>query len=304
MKKPFSLKDVESYALIVIGALVMALNYEIFIFPNAFAPAGINGISTIIQHRFNFSVGYMSMIINVPLIIVAFFIVDRNFAVRTGIFVAIFSFATLILKNGKYDDYGFIDLNYYYNSEWSKLLAPVVSGIINGAVYGVTIRNNGCTGGTDVIASIFRIKKPYLNMLWVIFSLNSIVAVLSLFEFGDIDSVVLCLAYSFTTSKIGDIILKGGKSALKFEVVTSHPDEISDEIIAKLNHTATVVKAVGMFSHSEKSLLICVVGKSQIAEFEKIVKKYPETFTYLSSVNEIVGNFVATKNDFEHKLKK
>ena len=95
---------------------------------------------------------------------------------------------------------------------------------------------------------------------------------------------------------MGDLILKGYKNALKFEVVTSYPEEISKEIIEKLKHSATVVHAQGMYTHTEKALLICVINKHQIIDFENIIKKYEGTFAYISSVNETVGNFAMIKN--------
>ncbi len=298
MKKTVGL--VFDYALFAILALAMAINYEILIFGNAFAPAGINGLATIIQHVFNFSVGYMSLLINIPLLIVAFIIVDKRFAVKTAIYVITFSVCVLIFKNGEGDAEGFIDLSRfaYVTEVSSKILAPVAAGTIAGLVYGVLIRRNGCTGGTDIIARLVQVKRPYLNIFAIMFLLNSTVAILSFFAYAEngkynIEPVILCLIYSFVSSRVGDVVIQGHKSALKFEVVTSHPDEISEEIINKLNHTATVVRATGMFSHTDKSLLICVVHRSQIAEFEKIVKNYQGTFTYLSPVNEIVGNFVA-----------
>jgi uncharacterized membrane-anchored protein YitT (DUF2179 family) len=63
------LKKILTYAVIVLIAVIAALNYEIFIFPNRFAPAGLNGICTMIQHIFGISVGYMSLLINIPLAI-------------------------------------------------------------------------------------------------------------------------------------------------------------------------------------------------------------------------------------------
>ena len=60
-----------------------ALIYEIFVFPNSFAPAGINGIVTMIQYLFRFKVGYLSLIINLPMLAVAWFVLDRSYALRT-----------------------------------------------------------------------------------------------------------------------------------------------------------------------------------------------------------------------------
>ena len=60
-----------NYAALVILAMLAAFNYEIFVHPNSFAPSGVNGIATMIQYLLNFSVGYMSLLINIPMLIVA-----------------------------------------------------------------------------------------------------------------------------------------------------------------------------------------------------------------------------------------
>lgn len=57
----------------------MGLSYELFVFPNAFAPAGINGFATIIQYLFHVSIGYLSLIINLPLILLALAEAGRGF---------------------------------------------------------------------------------------------------------------------------------------------------------------------------------------------------------------------------------
>ena len=52
-------KKVWTYLVIALVAMVAAVNYELFVFPNQFAPAGLNGICTIIQHITGISVGYL-----------------------------------------------------------------------------------------------------------------------------------------------------------------------------------------------------------------------------------------------------
>ena len=88
--------QVMDYIIVAALAMLMALNYQVFILNNAFAPAGLSGINTMIQYLFNFSVGYMSLIINIPLFILAFWRVDRSFALKTLVNVLVFS-GTLLL---------------------------------------------------------------------------------------------------------------------------------------------------------------------------------------------------------------
>ena len=83
-------KIIRSYSLVAVLAIVMALSYQLFVFPNAFAPAGINGLATMVQYLFDFSIGYMSLLINLPLILLA---LSPNAFIQTLIFWVFIGFA-------------------------------------------------------------------------------------------------------------------------------------------------------------------------------------------------------------------
>ena len=184
-------KTVKSYGTVMALAVIMGLSYEVFVFPNAFAPAGINGLATMIQYLFHVSIGYMSLLINLPLILLAWRHVDRDFALKNLAFVLVFSAVTLTLNR--------VDLSviaYHTDNGNSAILGPVAAGVVSGAVYGFTIRQNGSTGGTDIVAAWVRKKHPEASLVWVIFGLNASVAVLSFFVYGcKFEPVILCLAY-------------------------------------------------------------------------------------------------------------
>ena len=291
------------YFLIISAACGMALCYQIFIFENSFAPAGINGIATMIQYKLNFSVAYMSLLINIPLCISAFVFLDRSFAARTTVFALTFS-AALLLLQFKLIDLSF--LSYKTDNGTSTILAPLASGVINGIIYGAAIRLNGCTGGTDIVAALIHRKWPELNLIWIIFALNAAVAFTSYFVYGfKVEPVVLCIIYSFLTSQVSDTILRGSRQRIKFEIVSHDYKAISDEIIAELKHTVTVVPAKGMFSGKETEMLICVVQKHQVVAMEKIISAHHEAFAYSTVINETLGNFERIRyNAFENLKKK
>ena len=281
------LRSVFEYVAIAVLAIIMALNYEIFVFKNAFAPAGINGIATMVQYLFDFSVGYMSLLINIPLSLLAFFYVDKKFALRSGVFTIMFSLALLLLKRA--DLSAFV---YHTANGTSTILAPVAAGTVNGAIYGAAVKLGGSTGGTDIIAACIRVKMPYFSFARVTFVLNAIVAGASYFVYDfNFEPVIMCIIFNFIASNICDYIVKGGLGALKFEVITSHAEEMSAELMKKLHHGVTVINAEGMYTHSGKQVIICVINKHQIVDFQSIVRSYPDTFAYVSSVSETVGNF-------------
>jgi uncharacterized membrane-anchored protein YitT (DUF2179 family) len=103
-------KKILTYAVIMAIAVICALNYELFIFPNRFAPAGINGICTMIQYIFGINIGYLSLVINVPLALLVYFLVSKPLAIRSMVYVGTFSIAAILLD--------YVDLsNFVYYTE-------------------------------------------------------------------------------------------------------------------------------------------------------------------------------------------
>ena len=287
------------YVEIMMVAVLLALNYQLFIVENGFAPAGLNGIATMVQYKTGFSIGYMSLLINIPLCVLAFFFVEHRFAARSLCFCLTYSLAFLAVQN-----MGLSAIQYV--TEGHDTIYPVIlSGVISGFVYGVCFRMNASTGGTDILSKYISKQKPELNFFWVTFILNAFVAAISFFVYAqvgetgnlifDYKPVCLCVLYCFISSFIGSYIIKGTKSACKFTIITSHADEITNEILTTLRHSSTKISAVGSFSNSEKSVLLCVINKHQIIDLQNILSKYDDTFSFTETVNETYGNFKRIK---------
>ncbi len=282
-------KRAKELLLIILMSLLNALNYEIFVFPNQFAPAGINGLATMVQYKLGFSVGYMNLLIVLPLCIAAFFIVDRELGLKTMLYALLFSGFLLLFRNHIIDLTAFL---YHTDNGNSTILAPVAAGVVNGFIYGVTLKQNCFTGGSDLIAGIFRHYHPEKSLMWVIFALNCSVAFLSFFVYGyQYEPVLCCIIYSYLTSKVSDMMLQGAKAQVKFEIVTKHPRELSQEIIQKLHHSATVLQAHGMYSDTDTYMMVCVINKYQIVRLQEILSHYPGSFAYIGAVSEVFGNF-------------
>ncbi len=286
-------KKTLSYIWVTVVAVLLALNYHIFIVQNSFAPAGLNGIATMVQYKTGFSISYMSLLINIPLSIFAYFCIKKTFATKTLLFTLVYSFAFLILQNSGLE---FIQ----YNADGHDTIYPVIiSGVISGVVYGICFKNSASTGGTDVIARYINKVKPDTNFFIVTFSLNTVVAIASLFVYSesyvDYKPVALCITYSFISTYVGNHIIKGSKTAYKFTVVTTHPDEISAEISSLLKHSSTKISATGTYTGADKWVLICVVNKHQLTDFQSIIRKYDDTFSFYELINETYGNFLHVK---------
>ena len=286
--------DIVQFVVVVLLGVLLAFNYILFINPNNFAPAGINGIAVMIQYKFNFSVGYMSLIINVPLCIFAFFLIEKKFSIKTLFFCVVYSLTYLYLQTLDFS-------KFQYNAQGIDTIYPVIiAGLLSGLVYGFLFKINACTGGTDIVAKYLSKKKPFLNFFWVMFSINAAVAIVSCFVYAEngflnYKPACLCMLYCFVSSFIGNAMLKGAKSAYNFTIITSQPEDLEKEILKKLRHSATRVQGQGIYSNEEKTILTCLINKHQLVDFENIIKKYPEAFVYVQSVSQTFGNFKRIK---------
>ena len=269
------------------------MNYELFVFPNQFAPSGLNGICTMVQHITGFSVGYLSLIINVPLAIWCYFEVSKPVAMHSMVYVVTFSLGLVILDH--------VDLSafaYATENGTSKILGPLVAGIIQGYIFSILMKASAYSGGTDFISAIVHKRDPSKSVMGFSFTLNVIIAIASYFVYGyQMEPVILCFLSSFMSYTVGERLQKSGREAICFEIITAYPNEISQEIIQKLHHTTTLIPAKGMYSGKETNMLICVVNKTQASAVIRIIRKYPYTFAVMDPVGQVVGNFKKLDTD-------
>ena len=127
-------------------ALAMALSYNLFIFPNNFAPSGVGGIATMVQYVFKFNAGYLNLLINIPILIVAWKLVDREFVVKTGLFTLCFSGFLMLFEHVDFSRFYYLTQN-----GTSKILGPVAAAVVHGTLYGVALRRGHDARGEIVI---------------------------------------------------------------------------------------------------------------------------------------------------------
>ena len=289
------LSSLFSYVIVIAMALLLAINYYVFIIENHFAPAGINGIATMLQYKTGFSISYMSLLINIPLCILAFFFIERKYAYRSLVFTLVYSFSYLYLQKSGLD-------NIQYNAGGHDTIFPaIISGVISGVVCGLCLKHSSASGGMELISKYINKIRPDTNFFLVTFVINALVALASLFVYSDkgyldYKPVALCITYCFVTNFVGNYIIQGGKQAFKFTIITTHPEEICEEVTHILKHSATKIEAQGAYTGAKKTVLICVVNKHQLTTVQKLLKKYDNTFSFYETVGETYGNFKQIKH--------
>ncbi|MBR2472950.1 MAG: YitT family protein [Clostridia bacterium] len=279
------MKRIKNYAeILTIMALAAcsALNYAIFIFPNRFAPAGIDGICTMLQDVSGVNIGYFSLIVNIPLLIAAFIKLDRNYAVKNTAFILSFSVASALLE--KID---LSDIYFHTQSGTSIVLAPIAAGVIRGIIYAFTLKLNGASGGIDIIAAIIRKKAPHFSLMNIIFALNMCVSLSSCFVYGNYLEPAICgILYFYITTQTSSHIQLSMKENSKIEIITKNAEGLCADITEELHLSATVLDSRGAHLGNAAKMVVCIAEKKHIPPIKEMLKKYPDSIYFVSSVKE------------------
>ncbi|MCX4313374.1 MAG: YitT family protein [Clostridia bacterium] len=276
---------VVSPLLILCSAFLRAVCVHMFMLSFNFAPGGVTGIGTMIEYATGgkFLTGYTNIIINVPLVILAFIFLSKGYAFKTTAAIALSSVGMILMSKFGFPQYG-------NEVGANPVLGAAACGVLGGIACAMMIRAGGSNGGTDIIAAFIQRKYQATNITWFIMGLDGTVILVSFFVYGNVlTPVLMSLTQQFCSAMVGDVILTGFKSAIKYEVITDDAEALSAELIEKLGHSVTKMNAMGMYAHRERALLVCVVHKRQVAEFNDILKKYPNTFAYVSSTSAVYG---------------
>jgi len=140
-------KEVFGYFMIILGSILYALSTVLFIFPHELLLGGTSGISVILNSYLPFSPGTILVLINFSLLVMAFFILGKEMAIKT--FVG--STLTTVFV-GLFEKIFVLNSALVSNIFLSAIIGAVVIAIASGIMFYV----NSSSGGTDIIALIVR----------------------------------------------------------------------------------------------------------------------------------------------------
>lgn len=168
--------------------------------PAAFAPGGITGVVLILNRIFGASVGVLSLIINLPLILIAYRFVGKSFLLRTLRSIIISTF--------------FLDFIFPYLPSYggSRLIAAVMSGITLGIALSIFYRNGSSSGGSDLICVSVKVRRPNASLGRIGMVIDLVVILSSYPVFGNVDSVLLGIISGVVTGLTVDRLSDGPKN--------------------------------------------------------------------------------------------
>lgn len=281
---------------VITAGIIVGFAYYFFQNSNGFAPGGVGGLATITYHFVGNFIGeslswaVLMLSFNIPIFVLVSIFVNRRLGFILMLYMATQSFSAVIFEILECKPYSLAN----NGADFEIVFACIATGLISGVGFSLMLRRFGASGGTYAISALIKQFKPATNIAYVSFILDASVVFIAFFVYGmKITPVICTLLNLFVANVVVDNVLSGGKNGYKFEIVTDKPDELSVELMEKLKHGVTEIRVLGMYSHTEKYMLVCIIRKKQIGEMMKIIKRYPGTFASFAKVNEVFGRFKA-----------
>lgn len=287
------ISNIGAYFGIIIGCIIFGISYAWFLIPFKVAPGGVGGIAQILYHLFGFPAGISMIIINIPLFVIGWVFLGKQFGLKSFIGMFVGAFLVDILEPQRlYNSFEIfrdvINTQYWAFTD-NILLASIAGSVLLGIGLGLIFRFRGSTGGTDIPVAIL---KQYTGFslgtgYWIIES--AIILTIGI-VFKDLNLIIWGYLNLFITTKIVDITAEGISYVKGAYIITKAENVIKERIFKELDRGVTIFHAEGGYTGKTQNVVFCIVSRKQISILRKIVKdEDPKAFMILLEVNDVRG---------------
>jgi uncharacterized membrane-anchored protein YitT (DUF2179 family) len=275
----FNWPAVRDYLLIGLGGLLQALALRLFLVPSHLASGGVSGLAQIINYYTQFPIGVMVLLGNIPIFALGWrYLGGLRFAVRTALAVVTFALFTDLL----------VPFLPAAGLTHDLVLNSLYGALASGIGYGLVYRGQGTSGGTDILARILNhwravpIAQSYLMT-------DALIILLAGLSFGWTNALYALVAL-YVSGLAAESTTSGSNVVRTALIVTNQPQAVMDQILYKMERGVTVVSGRGGFTGAERTVLYCVVSRSEIGQMKTLVQEAdPQAFVVIGQAHEVLG---------------
>lgn len=268
------------YLTITVGTALLAVSIYMFLGPNTIAPGGVTGIAVIVKKMFGIRISVTNIVINIPLFISGVIILGKGAGVKTAYGTLSLSAFLIMIEM----ILGHVSLTN------DILLASIFGGVLAGLGIGLVFRVGGTTGGTDLIGAILNNFFKNISIPKLMMIVDLMVVIFAGVVNKSIETSLYSIIALYIIVKVADFIMEGLDYSKLFYIVSNSPEEISDTIIKELGRGVTSLQGTGMYTKSEKEVLMCVVHRAQVVKLKDIVRRLDHNaFMMISTTHEVLG---------------
>jgi uncharacterized membrane-anchored protein YitT (DUF2179 family) len=263
-----------------LGTILLSLGFYFFLLPESLVIGGVMGIAVFLADIVSVSV--FVFVANVILLLIGLIVLGRAFFMKT-LFASLLSPLVLFILELTVRN----DIITSQLQESPLLISTLFGGLLVGVGLGLVLRNNGTTGGIDVIQNIAHryLHVPFSTAMYV--SDGAIILIATLI---DVELGLYALFAMIISGYVIDRIAIEGRSGYTAFVVTDDGERVKEEIYKHLDRGVTDVRVKGGYSKADKDMLVCTVDRRQLYVFKRLIRTTdPDAFTFVTRTKEAFG---------------
>ena len=262
----------------IMGSVLYSCGVHVFTAANNIAPGGVTGVATIINHFTSLPIGLVSLFINIPLLITAFWIWGKKLVFKT--------IKSVVILSVIMDIVGLVVPSY----DGNPLLAAIFGGVCMGSGLALLFIRGSTTGGTDIIGRLLQKLFPGMQTGRAILVIDFMVLLSSAIAYKNIETFLYGMVAMFTSSRVLDAILYGADNGKVALIISDRKEEIGRTIISEIGRGCTFLRATGAYTNEEHNVILCAVRRHQFLYLKKLVFRVdPSAFFIALSADEIIG---------------
>ncbi|MCL1806155.1 MAG: YitT family protein [Oscillospiraceae bacterium] len=274
-------RAVLDYTLILLGNLLYASAVVMFIRPVDVIIGGVGGVAQMIEYLTGFlPMGVMVILLNLPLFLISFRQLGRQFLIRTTVATVASSlmidFLTPVLSNVVITE--------------DKLLSVLYGGVLMGLGLGLVFMRGATTGGSDIIAKMVTGKKPHISLGRVNLTVNAVVIAAAAFVYRSPEAALYAVVVQYVASSIIDMLLSGMDNASAALIVTSKPEEMAEAVLHEVQRGCTGLDGRGMYTNQAVTTLMIAARPHEVSRLKAAAHRVdPSSFMIFLNAREVLG---------------
>ncbi len=265
--------------MLLIGLLISAIVYNLFLLPVNLVTGGSGGIATITNYVYEIDPALMILIVSLACGLLSIFYL--GFEDTIAITAATIIYPIFVKLTSPITDLIFIDYH-------DMFLVAIYTGVIGGFANGLMYKSGYSSGGLPVISQIL---KKYYNIPIASTSgvMNAIIVIIGALFFGW-TKAMYALILIYINSLVINKILLGISNNKAFYIITTETDKIKEYIIRTLEHSVTIFDVKSGLLSKKINVILTVIPTNDYYKLTEGIKMIDDkAFFVVTDAYETVG---------------
>lgn len=246
---------------LILGVLSASFALKSFLVPNHFLDGGVTGMGILLYEIYGWDLGLVLVLLNIPFIVLSYYKVGRNFAIRSSLTVILIALMLQFVS--------FPELTH------DKLLVAMFGGFFMGIAVGLCMRGGGTFDGMEVLV-LMTTKKSSFSITEIILGMNIVIFIIAAI-FMKVETALYAILTYIIAGQTTKYVIEGIEAYTGVTIVSSNAAEIKKALVMELDRGITVYKGERGFmkdsfeKSTEVDIIFTVVTRLEVRRLRDTV---------------------------------